>query len=128
MFNKVDYTMITVSDMKRSVKFYKEVLGLKLKLETEGWSEFENGTTVLALHGGGAPAQQGQRGGQPTAGTCSIGFSVENLEKTVADLKAKQVQFVMPVTVREQEGIKLAVAIDPDGLPISFAEPLKVAK
>jgi hypothetical protein len=28
----------------------------------------------------------------------------------------------MPPTQREGEGIRLAVAIDPDGLPISFAQ------
>jgi len=28
----------------------------------------------------------------------------------------------MPPTQREGEGIKLAVAIDPDGLPVSFAQ------
>ena len=28
----------------------------------------------------------------------------------------------MPPTQREGEGIKLAVALDPDGLPISFAQ------
>ena len=42
--------------------------------------------------------------------------------KTYEELKAKGLRFVMPPTQREGEGIKLAVAIDPDGLPISFAQ------
>jgi len=32
--------------------------------------------------------------------------------------------FVMPPTVQANEGIRLAVCIDPDGLAISFAEPM----
>jgi hypothetical protein len=30
----------------------------------------------------------------------------------------------MPPTDQPTEGIRLAVCVDPDGLPISFAEPL----
>jgi hypothetical protein len=44
------------------------------------------------------------------------------VEKTYKDLQAKGVNFVMAPTQREGEGIKLAVAVDPDGLPISFAQ------
>ena len=43
-------------------------------------------------------------------------------EPTYEELKAKGIRFVMPPMQREGEGIKLAVAIDPDGLPISFAQ------
>jgi len=32
------------------VKFYRDVLGLKLKFESPGWSEFVTGETTLALH------------------------------------------------------------------------------
>lgn len=121
MFSKVDYVMVMVSDMKRSLKFYKETLGLPLKFESEEWSEFQTGTTTLALHGGAKPSDGGGRG-EPQAGTCSIGFSVADLEKTWKDLQARGVRFVMPPTEREGEGIKLAVAMDPDGLPLSFAQ------
>lgn len=122
MFTKVDYVMIMVSDMKRSLKFYKETLGLTLKFESEEWSEFQTGTTTLALHGGAKPSGGGGRG-EPQAGTCSIGFSVADLEKTWKELQARGVRFVMPPTAREGEGIKLAVGLDPDGLPLSFAQP-----
>jgi catechol 2,3-dioxygenase-like lactoylglutathione lyase family enzyme len=121
VFTKVDYVMVMVSDMKRSVNFYKETLGLPLKFESEEWTEFQTGTTTLALHGGAKPS--GARGREELqAGTCSIGFSVADLEKTWKDLRARGVHFVMPPTEREGEGIKLAIGVDPDGLPLSFAE------
>ena len=57
-FNKVDYVMITVSNMARSVAFYKDKLGIPMKFGTPEWTEFQTGTTVLALHGGGTPRKR----------------------------------------------------------------------
>ena len=123
MFKQIDYTMIVVSDMERSVEFYRDKLGIPLKFQSPEWTEFATGTTTLALHGGGVPATQPPSGDpSKTAGACSIGFSVDDVDKTYEELKAKGINFVMPPTQREGEGIRLAVAIDPDGLPISFAQ------
>jgi len=126
MFKQVDFMMVVVSDMSRSVIFYRDKLGLPLKFESPGWSEFLTGPTTLALHGGGK-TRDGKAGqpGEQMAGTCSIGFNVENLEKSFGELKARGVVFVKPPTSQKEEGIKLAVCIDPDGLPISFAEMLE---
>ncbi|MGA9153145.1 MAG: VOC family protein, partial [Candidatus Nitrosopolaris sp.] len=38
------------SDMKESMKFYKDVLGMEVKQQTEDWVEFSKQGTVLALH------------------------------------------------------------------------------
>jgi len=125
MFNQIDYTMIVVSDMQRSVEFYRDTLGIPLKFQSPEWTEFATGATTLALHGGGVPAQ-GPPQGDPSkrAGACSIGFNVPDVAKTYEELQAKGLTFVMPPTQREGEGIRLAVAMDPDGLPISFAQLL----
>ena len=125
MFKQIDYTMIVVSDMKRSIEFYRDKLGIPLKFESPEWTEFATGATTLALHGGGVPAD-GPPQGDPSkrAGACSIGFNVEDVDKTYTELQEKGITFVMPPTQREGEGIKLAVAIDPDGLPLSFAQLL----
>ena len=124
MLNSVGYLMVTVSDMKRSVRFYRDTIGLPLRYETSDWTEFETGRTTLALHGGGRPREQSTAQGRPEnyAGTCTIGFNVENLEETFKSLKSKGANFVMVPTLREGEGIKLAVCVDPDGLMISFAQ------
>ena len=123
MFNQVDYTMVIVSDMKRSVEFYRDKLGIPLKFESPEWTEFATGTNTLALHAGGIAREYQDTGDQSkVAGTCSIGFNVEDVDKTYEELKAKGITFVMPPTQREGEAIKLAVALDPDGLPVSFAQ------
>jgi lactoylglutathione lyase len=123
MFSTVDYVMVNVFDMRRSVAFYRDTLGLRLKFESPAWSEFETGTTTLALHAGirAAGSEDATQAG-PTAGTCSLGFSVPDLDSTYAELLERGARFVMPPTEQANEGIRLAVCIDPDGLAISFAE------
>ncbi|MDT4898207.1 MAG: hypothetical protein QOH25_3284 [Acidobacteriota bacterium] len=124
MFKQLDYTVVTVSDMARSVEFYRDTLGLELRMESPEWTEFQTGATTFALHGGGVQ----QDGSKPAeiekhyAGACSIGFNVEDIDKTFADLKSKGVSFMMPPVQREGESFKLAVCTDPDGLPITFAQ------
>jgi lactoylglutathione lyase len=121
MFKQLDYTMVIVSDMGRSVEFYRDKLDIPLKFESPEWTEFQTGTTTLALHGGGVTKETS--GDQSKfAGTCSIGFNTEDLDKTYEELKSRGVRFVMPPMQREGEGIRLAVALDPDGLPVSFAQ------
>ena len=122
MFKQIDYAMVIVSDMTRSIEFYRDKLGIPLKFQSPDWTEFQTGSTTLALHGGGV--LQAATGGDQSkyAGTCSIGFNVEDVDRTYEELKAKGINFVMPPTQREGEGIKLAVCVDPDGLQISFAQ------
>jgi len=125
MFSKVDYVMVNVSDMHLSVGFYRDTLGLRLKFESPSWSEFETGATTLALHGGTRTAgSEAVTQAGPAAGTCSLGFSVPDLNSTYAELRQRGARFVMPPTEQPNEGILLAVCIDPDGLAISFAEPM----
>lgn len=125
MFSKVDYVMVNVSDMRRSVAFYRDMLGLPLRFESPGWSELETGATTLALHV--APRRVADADATlegPIAGRCSIGFSVESLDATYSELQSRGARFVMPPTEQANEGIRLAICVDPDGLEISFAEPI----
>jgi lactoylglutathione lyase len=125
VFSKVDYVMVNVSDMRRSVEFYRDTLGLRLKFDSPAWSEFDTGATTLALHAGtrAAGSETATQPG-PAAGTCALGFSVPDLNSTYAELRERGARFVMPPTEQANEGIRLAVCIDPDGLAISFAEPM----
>jgi len=36
--------------MEQSVGFYKDILGMPLKYQTNEWTEFQTGATTLALH------------------------------------------------------------------------------
>lgn len=116
--------MITVSNMDQSVGFYKDTFGLLLKYKTKDWTEFQTGTTTLALHLA-KPRTPSTATREMTAGTSTIGFNVDDLDRTYQELKAKSVRFVMEPKMRPEEGIKLAVCLDPDGLEISIAEAVK---
>lgn len=125
-FKKIDYIMVMVENMSRSIEFYRDLLGLPLKFQSESWTEFQSGPTTLALHGGGH-----RRNEEPLtaphkemAGTGSIGFDVDDLQKTYDFLQSKGVRFTLPPSPRQNEEILLAVALDPDGLEISFSQRL----
>jgi lactoylglutathione lyase len=74
MFKQIDYTMVIVSDMARSIEFYRDKLGIPLKFESPDWTEFQTGATTLALHGGGIQREQKGGSADKDAGTCSIWF------------------------------------------------------
>jgi glyoxalase/bleomycin resistance protein/dioxygenase superfamily protein len=61
-----------VSNMGAAVRFHSEQLGLKLRFESPHWSEFETGSTTLALH----PASA-----EHPAGSCELGFRVMHGQK-----------------------------------------------
>ncbi len=113
-------TMVTVSDMARSVAFYRDTLGLALRSESPDWSEFDVAGSTLALHGGGVPG--GDRPRERVAGVVSFGFDVDDLDRECAGLKAKGVRFVMEPQDRPGEPIRLAVFLDPDGTQVSMAQ------
>lgn len=124
--NRVDYTIIFVSDMKRSVRFYRDVLGLPLKFESPDWSEFATQGTTLALHGKKAPPTQQPGGDHTPAGSCHPGFMVDSIDVFHQDMSAKGLKCLEPPKV--QDFGKLAVYADPDGLPISVWEAAKQAQ
>ena len=46
---KVMY-MLWVSDMDKSIGFYRDVIGLDVKAQSPGWSELAFGNATVALH------------------------------------------------------------------------------
>jgi len=50
MVTGIDTLMITVGDMDRAVRFYRDVLGFPVKSQSPGWSAIDIQGTVLGLH------------------------------------------------------------------------------
>lgn len=99
------YVIKFVADMEKAVKFYRDVLGLKLKFESPEWSEFITGETTLALH----PASD-----QNPAGKIELGFTVADVEAFYRDMSAKGVAFNMPPKKQDYGGV-LAQFVDSEG-------------
>ncbi len=106
---KLNYAIEFVADMNRAVKFYRDVIGLRLKFESPGWSEFATGDTTLALH----PASP-----KNPAGKVELGFNVVDLQKFYEDMRAKGVKFPMPPT-KQDFGGTLAQFEDSEGAHVS---------
>ena len=116
---RVSYAIVFVSDMKRSVAFYRDVVGLPLKFDSPEWSEFATDGATFALHRAEAGASQGN-GAEHPAGTCRPGLSVRDLEA----FHARMIEHHVICTQQPKDlfGSKIAQYLDPDGLASSVSE------
>jgi len=120
MLMLLSHVIVYVSDMQRSIHFYRNQLGFPVKMEAPDWIELHTGRTTLALHSA-APRERRARTGP---GDAEIGIEVLDLDKFYEEKKAEGIPFKMPPTMQEF-GRKMAVMTDPDGLPISVTEELR---
>ena len=117
MFNKIGAIILLVADLKRSIEFYRDVLGMQLEQESEDWVEFSKGSsTVLALH----PARKSSRKKSQKRAGILVGFYVSDLHDDCRDLESKKVKFYKKET--EEAFGKHAIIEDPDGHLISLVE------
>lgn len=116
---KINYSIIFVSDMARSVAFYRDVLGIPLKYETPGWSEFVTEGATLALHASEAGSTNANTDRKPRAGQCRAGFNVEDLDAFHARMGEHSVECAQEPT--ETYGVWIAQYVDPDGLVFSVS-------
>src|SRR5260370_41881999 len=83
----LSYVIVYVKDADKAKSFYRDTLGMKLKVDDEGWVEFESGATTLALHSD--PKLSDQRApGQPMPV-----FQVEDINRVYQSLKNAGVKF-----------------------------------
>ena len=115
---KINYAIIFVSDMTRSVAFYRDVLGFSLKFESTHWAEFATGGATLALHLSDEPISQGP--GEEPPGHCRPGFQVPNLDI----FHQRMVENNVPCNQKPKAvfGARMAQYVDPDGLIFSVGE------
>jgi lactoylglutathione lyase len=99
------YVIKFVADMDKALKFYRDVMGLQVKFESSGWSDFVTGETTLALH----PASK-----KNPAGKVELGFTVSDVEAFYRDMTAKGVLFSVPPKKQDFGGV-LAQFVDSEG-------------
>jgi lactoylglutathione lyase len=116
----VKYTIIFVSDMKKSIAFYRDLLGLPLKFESPEWTEFSTEGSTIALHLANRPNSEKKSQPQKTGGHCRPGIAVSDLDSLHKKLLKAGVSCIQEP--KEEFGFRLAQYSDPDGLAISFSE------
>ena len=117
---RVNYAIVFVSHMSRSVAFYRDAVGLPLRFESPAWTEFATEGATLALHAGGEGGAEasGPQEGRP--GQCRPGLSVANLDEFHRRMLEREVPCVQEP--KEVFGARVAQYADPDGLVISVGE------
>jgi len=106
---------LMVKDMRKALNFYTSTLGLKIKAQYgDEFAQLEAPGTIIALH----PAVKG--GPKPgDAQGLSIGFAVDDIEKTAAELTQKGVRLSK---ISDDGPVRLAHFKDADGYPLYLSQ------
>ena len=116
---RVNYAIVFVSDMRRSVSFYRDTVGLPLKFESPHWTEFETDGATLALHLAESSSPISADNG-PRAGSCRPGLRVPSLDEFHQRMIERNVRCLQEPA--EVFGSRVAQYVDSDGLTISVGE------
>ena len=106
MIKEIAFTAYPVTDMARARAFYEGVLGLTVETNHDDcWVEYNVGGGTFVIQTYSAEKPSGNRG--------RIAFEVDDLDATVAHLKAAGTPFTMEVA--ESPVCRFAMVTDPDG-------------
>ncbi|HEX7258713.1 MAG TPA: VOC family protein [Nitrososphaeraceae archaeon] len=119
MLNKIEGITLSVSDIKRSMEFYRDILNLRVNKESEDKIEFsKKGSTntklIIELDKTGST--------QNNKSSVIITFSVLDLNTIYDNLTQRKVDFHKKLS--EDETGKNTIIRDPDGYLISLTEPI----
>jgi catechol 2,3-dioxygenase-like lactoylglutathione lyase family enzyme len=147
---EIFHTGLTVSDLDRSIAFYRDVLGLELVSQWDsaqpylrrvvGFPDAELRIALLRLAGkpGGTSGHhielleyrvpRGARGDTRTCnpGNVHVSFMVEDLDAAYAELSARGVRFKSaPVEIDHgrNRGAKAVYLLDPDDITLELVQP-----
>lgn len=110
-------TILWVQDMERAVRFYVDVFGLEIGMQSPYWSELLHQGSMLALHGGA--------GGAP--GPTQLGFQVSDVDAAVDVAVMHGAVVVDPPANRQGEPIRIASIKDSEGNVIAVSQYLPPA-
>ena len=117
MISKIDGVVLIVSDFERSLAFYRDDLGFKVKLEEEGYREFAmEGIPLSIMDLSEAIKLFGEKyvGGKGAGRRLELAAEVHNVDAVYENLKSKGVVFVRP-PADQPWGQRTADFVDPDG-------------
>ena len=116
---KVGNVILAVKDLKKSVDFYNNILGMPIKNTRSNWVDLGQSGALLSLHPASAELSTPND-------MIMIGLVVGDVESAVNELKSKNVKIHRDIQEREA-GIN-AIILDPDGYMISLFEPIFTAE
>ena len=108
---KMTYAIKFVADLDKAVAFHRDVLGLKLRFQSPGWTEFDTGETTLALH----PASDGY-----PPGSVQLSFGTTDVDGFYSAREKNGVTFTMPPTALH--GTTMSRFLDCEGAETSLGQ------
>ena len=119
----VDYVIQYVASLERSMTFYRDVIGLKVRIEGDGYVEFEMDNTKFSLfERSKLPELIGREAGKAPCG--EIGFIIDDVDTEAERLKGLGVEILTGPMDRPWGERTLHIS-DPDGNIIEFAQKLR---
>lgn len=121
-----DYLILIVQDLDRALRFYIDVLGLRLGHRSGDYAQLDTGTTRLALYTRSAMAKTLSMSLDPPAASApgfEIGFKVADVDAAFNELVARGAEPVAAPTDRFW-GQRTAYVRDPDEHLIELAQDL----
>lgn len=119
---RVDYVIHYAESLRRSVAFYRDVIGLRVRIEGDGYVEFDMENTKFSLfERSKLPELIGRDGGDPPCG--EIGFLIDDVDAEAERLRGLGVEILTGPVDRPWRERTLHIA-DPDGNIIEFAQKL----
>ncbi|MGF2614251.1 VOC family protein [Rossellomorea vietnamensis] len=123
---KLGYIILYVESLENTIRFYRDLLGLKVKMEAGTYIELETGGTTLSFNTResgreitGLPIPDEKRREQ----TFEIGLVTEDVRGTVEKLRSEGVAVLLEPTEKPW-GQVVAYVEDPDGHYIEICTPL----
>ena len=118
MFDKIAFVHYETENLDRALKFYKDVLGLTLRVQNEEWIEFDVGGQRLALRQVD-PRPHNQDASRPPG--AMVWLEARPIESAIAHLKKNKIKFINSLETSSYG--KTATFSDPDGNPIGLYQP-----
>ena len=118
MFDKIAFVHYETENLDRALKFYKDVLGLTLRVQNEEWIEFDVGGQRLALRKVDTLTRQPDA---PRPTGAMVWLEARPIEQAIAHLKKNKIQFFNELAIFAYG--KTATFADPDGNSIGLYEP-----
>lgn len=119
---RVDYVIWYVESLDRSVAFYRDVIGLEVRIEGDGYVEFGMDNTKFSLFERAKLTDLiGREGGQAPCG--EIGFIVDDVDAEAERLRQAGAHILTGPVDRPWRERTLHIA-DPDGNIVEFAQKL----
>ncbi len=97
--------MLMAQDMERAIAFYRDVIGLQLRVNHGSWAELGCQEAVVALHVGGDGEYR----------STGLSFTVADVTAACDEMSAGGGRVVQPPVDRAEEGIILAFLADTEG-------------